>query len=53
MAHAPEALGVDIGALGLKRGGRTLTVLREGRKIVTIAPRTARAIDERLNGRSS
>ena len=42
-----EALGADIEALGLERGHRTLTVLRQGGKIVTIplAPRTARAID--------
>jgi hypothetical protein len=51
-----EALGADIGALGIERGHRTLTVLRESGKIVTIpvAPRTARAIDlvivDRLDG---
>jgi site-specific recombinase XerD len=51
-----EALGADIEALGLERGHRTLTVLRQGGKIVTIplAPRTARAIDlaigERVEG---
>jgi integrase/recombinase XerD len=51
-----EALGADIGQLGIERGHRTLTVLRKGGKIVTIplAPRTARAIDlavgERLTG---
>jgi integrase len=51
-----EALSADIDDLGLERGHRTLTVLREGGKLVTIplAPRTARAIDlaisERLDG---
>ena len=51
-----EALGADIDALGIERGHRTLTILRNGGKIVTVplAPRTARAIDlaigERLDG---
>jgi hypothetical protein len=51
-----EAIGADIGALGLERGHRTLTVLRKGGKVVTVllAPRTARAVDlairERLSG---
>ena len=51
-----EAVGADIGALGLERGHRTLTVHRKGGKIVTmpLAPRVARAIDlaigERLEG---
>jgi site-specific recombinase XerD len=42
-----EATGVDIEALGLERGHRTLTILRKGGKVVTVplAPRTARAID--------
>jgi hypothetical protein len=42
--------GID--KLGFERGHRTLTVLRKGGKIVTIplAPRTARAIGERLDG---
>jgi integrase len=42
-----EATGADIGAMGLERGHRTLTITRKGGKIVTIplAPRTARAID--------
>ncbi len=42
-----EATGADIGALGLERGHRTLTIARKGGKVVTIplAPRTARAID--------
>ena len=31
-----EALGADIAALGIERGLRTLTVLREGGKVVTI-----------------
>jgi integrase/recombinase XerD len=54
-----EATGANIEALGLERGHRTLTVLRQGGKIVTIplAPRTARTIDlavgERRRGRSS
>jgi integrase/recombinase XerD len=51
-----EALAAHSEALGLERGHRTLTVLRQGGKIVTIplAPRTARAIDlalgERIEG---
>ena len=51
-----EATGADIGALGLERGHRTLTVLRKGGKVVTVplAPRTAGAVDlaigERLAG---
>src|SRR6478752_8271994 len=51
-----EALGADVDDLGIERGHRTLTVLRQGGKTVTIplAPRTARAIDpaigERLTG---
>ena len=51
-----EALGADIGALGLERGHRTLTVLRKGGKIATmpLAPRVARAVDlaigERVDG---
>ena len=38
-----EAVGADVEHLGLERGYRTLTVTREGGKIVTIplAPRTA------------
>ena len=42
-----EAIGANIEALGLERGHRTLTILRKGRKVVTIplALRTARAID--------
>ena len=42
-----EAIGADIGDLGLERGHRTLTILRKGGKIVIIplAPRMARAID--------
>jgi len=42
-----EATGADIGALGLERGHRTLTIVRKGSKVVTIplAPRTARAVD--------
>jgi integrase len=51
-----EALGADIESLGIERGHRTLTICRNGGKIVTIplAPRTARAIDlaigERIEG---
>jgi integrase len=39
-----EAIGTDIGYLGLERGHRTPTILRKGGKVVTIllAPRTAR-----------
>jgi integrase/recombinase XerD len=42
-----EALGADITATGSERGHRTLTVLPNGAKIVTIplAPRTARSLD--------
>ena len=42
-----EATGADIEHLGVERGHRTLTITREGGKVVTIpmAPRTARAID--------
>jgi hypothetical protein len=44
-----EAVGVDIDALGLERGHRTLTVLNKGGKTVTmpLAPRVARAVDLR------
>jgi integrase/recombinase XerD len=51
-----EAIGANIEALGLERGHRTLTVLRKGRKLVTmpLAPRVARAVDlavgERVEG---
>lgn len=42
-----EATGANIEALGLERGHRTLTILRNGGKtvIIPLAPRTARAID--------
>ena len=42
-----EAVGADIGQLGLERGHRTLVIHRKGGKTVTIplAPRTARAVD--------
>ncbi len=45
-----EALGVDIDALGVERGHRTLTVIRKGGKVVTmpLAPPEAGPI---LNGR--
>ena len=55
-SESSEAIGANVEALGLERGHRTLTVLRKGGKIVTIAlaPRTARAVDlaigERLGG---
>jgi len=40
------ATASDIERLGLKRGHRTLTVIRTGGEVVTVrfAPRTARAI---------
>jgi integrase/recombinase XerD len=49
-----EAIGANIEALGLKRGHRTLTVLRKGGKIVTLplAPRVARAIDPAVGERT-
>jgi integrase/recombinase XerD len=49
-----EAVGVDIGNLGLERGHRTLTVLRKGGKTVTmpLAPRVARAIDLAIGERT-
>jgi integrase/recombinase XerD len=41
-----EAIGADIEDLGLERGHRTLTIVRNGRIVtVPLAPRTARAID--------
>jgi integrase/recombinase XerD len=47
-----EATGAEIEHLGLERGNRTLVITRKGGKVVTIplAPRTARAIDERTEG---
>ena len=49
-----HALGADIEKLGLERGHWTLRILRKGGKIVTItlAPRTARAIDLAVGDRS-
>jgi integrase/recombinase XerD len=49
-----EATGADIEHLGLERGHRTLTITREGGKVVTIplAPRTARAIDLAIGERT-
>jgi site-specific recombinase XerD len=49
-----EAIGADIGCLGLERGHRTLTIVRKGGKIVTVplAPRTARAVDLAVGERS-
>jgi site-specific recombinase XerD len=49
-----EAVGTDVEHLGLERGHRTLTVTREGGKIVTIplAPRTARALDLAIGERA-
>jgi integrase len=50
-----EVVGIDIEALGLERGHRTLTVLRKGGKTVTmpLAPRVARAIDLAIGERAS
>jgi integrase/recombinase XerD len=49
-----EATGVDIEALGIERGHRTLVITRKGGKVVTIplAPRTARAIDLAIGERT-
>jgi integrase/recombinase XerD len=49
-----EATGANTEALGQERGHRTLTIIRKGGKVVTIplAPRTARAIDLAIGGRS-
>jgi integrase len=49
-----EATGVNIEALGIERGHRTLVVTRKGGKVVTVplAPRTAGAIDLTLGERS-
>jgi integrase/recombinase XerD len=49
-----EATSADIEHLGLERGHRTLTVTRKGGKVVTVplAPRTARAIDLAIGGRT-
>ena len=49
-----EAIGAAIDHLGLERGHRTLTITREGGKVVTIplAPRTARAIDLAIGERT-
>jgi integrase/recombinase XerD len=49
-----EATGADIEHLGLEREHRTLTITRKGGKVVTIplAPRTARAIDLVIGGRT-
>jgi len=49
-----EATGANIEALGVERGHRTLVITRKGGKVVTIplAPRTARAIDLAVGGRS-
>jgi integrase/recombinase XerD len=49
-----EATGADIEHLGLERGHRTLTITRQGGKVVTIppAPRTARAIDLAIGART-
>jgi integrase len=50
-----EVVSVDIDALGLERGHRTLTVLRKGGKTVTmpLAPRVARAVDLAIGERPS
>ena len=49
-----EATGVNIEALGVERGHRTLVITRKGGKVVTIplASRTARAIDLAVGERS-
>jgi integrase/recombinase XerD len=49
-----EATGADIEHLGLERGHRTLTITRNGGKVVTIplAPGTARAIDLAIGERT-
>jgi integrase/recombinase XerD len=49
-----DAIGADVEALGLERGHRTLTIVRKGRKTVTIplAPRTARAVDLAIGERA-
>jgi integrase/recombinase XerD len=49
-----EATSADVEHLGLERGHRTLTNTRKGGKVVTIplAPRTARAIDLAIGGRT-
>jgi integrase len=50
-----EAIGADIEARGVERGHRTLTVVPQGGKTVTIplAPRTARAVDLAIGERTS
>jgi len=50
-----EAIGVNIEALGVERGHRTLTVLRKGGKTVTVplAPRTAPAVDLAVGERAA
>jgi hypothetical protein len=50
--RTPRALGRE--HLGLERGHRTLTVTRKGGKVMTIplVPRTARAIDLAIGGRT-
>jgi integrase/recombinase XerD len=49
-----EALGADIGDLGLERGHHTLKVSRKGGKtvIVPLAPRTARTVYQAVGERS-
>jgi hypothetical protein len=49
-----EATTADIEHLGVERGHRTLTIARKGGNVVTIplAPRTARAIDLAIAGRT-
>ena len=45
--RVPEATSADIEALGTERGHRTLAITRKAGKkaVITLAPRTARAID--------
>ena len=52
--RASEATGADVEHLGLERGHRTLTITRQGGKVVSVplAPRTARAIDLAIGERT-
>ena len=49
-----EALGADITDLSTERGHRTLAIVRKGGRhaLVPLAPRTCKAIDAMLSGRS-
>jgi integrase/recombinase XerD len=50
-----EALAADVTDLGIERGHRTLRITRKGgrRATVVLAPVTARALDDYLDGRES